>query len=132
MYILVDPSEKDRIKIIGFDETNIETEVFDAINREILFSLDYFLLARKMDKKNVQGIAVVVGVGGFTSTRLATTLANAWHFVENIPLLAISVDEVMEPQKLIKKFNLDSHKSRGLNVRQYILAEYSGEPNIGL
>jgi tRNA A37 threonylcarbamoyladenosine modification protein TsaB len=83
--------------------------------------LDSFLDQQNMDKKSIQGVAVVVGVGGFTSTRIATTLANAWHFVQKIPVLAVSAEEASKPQKLIEKFTSEN----------YILAEYSGEPNLG-
>ena len=122
MYILIDPSEKGKIKVVGFDENEVQVEIFDAPNREILRSLDSFLQKRNADKTAVQGIAVVVGVGGFTSTRLATTLGNAWHFAQKTPLLAVSLDEAIEPQKLITRFG---------SAKEYILAEYSGEPNVG-
>lgn len=128
MYLLIDPSEKNKIKIIGFDETKIETEVFDAPNRDILVSVDSFLQSRKMKQTDVQGIAVVVGVGGFTSTRIATTLANAWHFAFHIPVVAVNLEEASEPQKLIEKF---TSANAGTASGNYILAEYSGEPNVG-
>jgi tRNA A37 threonylcarbamoyladenosine modification protein TsaB len=66
---------------------------------------------------------VVVGAGGFTSTRIATVVANAFGLALQIPLLAIKKTEVENVQKLIPK--LLKQKSG-----HYISASYSGEPNI--
>ncbi len=125
MYLLIDPSEKDTIKIVGFTENRIETEMYPAANREILASVDSFLSTRGLDKKDVQGIAVVVGAGGFTSTRIATTVANVWHFVYKIQVFGVSREESLAPQALIVRFK--NPRATGT----YILAQYSGEPNIG-
>lgn len=67
---------------------------------------------------------VVVGAGGFTSTRVACVVANTFAYVLKIPLLAITAAEASDPQKLIPK--LLKQKSGN-----YISAAYSGEANIG-
>jgi tRNA A37 threonylcarbamoyladenosine modification protein TsaB len=67
---------------------------------------------------------VVVGAGSFTSTRVACVVANTFAFVLQIPLLAISLKQAQNPQKLIPKL-LKQKKGN------YLSATYSGEPNIG-
>ena len=67
---------------------------------------------------------VVVGAGSFTSTRIACVVANTFAYVKQIPLLAISVEQVDEVQELVPEL-LKQKKGN------YISATYSGEPNIG-
>ena len=65
----------------------------------------------------------MVGVGSFTSTRIACVVANTFAYAMQIPLLAIKENEIENVQKLIPKL-LKQPKG------QYISATYSGEPNI--
>ncbi|MCX6780216.1 MAG: hypothetical protein NT034_03490 [Candidatus Magasanikbacteria bacterium] len=70
---------------------------------------------------DIEGLAVVVGVGRFTSTRVATTVANALALSLNIPVLAI--DQFSE--------NLNEQLSqtpKGI----YISARYSAPAHIGV
>lgn len=106
-----------------FDQKTIEHKKISAPNRELLSCVDDFLQEKKLDKKAVQGIMVVVGAGGFTSTRIATTIANSFGYVLQIPLLAIAKEQADEAQSLIPRL-LNQPKG------QYISATYSGEPNI--
>lgn len=88
----------------------------------LLEAIDNFFKKEEIQKESIKGIAVVVGVGTFSSVRIATTLANAWHFANSTPVKAISVEDVSELQLIAKEMNQDS---------AYILPTYSGEPNIG-
>ena len=65
----------------------------------------------------------VVGTGSFSSTRIATTLANSFAYNYQIPLLAIDKDQALSVQKLIPTL---LEQTEG----QYVSATYSGEPNI--
>jgi len=123
MYLLIDTSEKDLIKLAIFDKDFIEHKKYSGQNRELLQCIDK-IQNSKLKIKNLSGIMVVVGVGGFTSTRIACVVANTFGYVLKIPLLAVTLEESKDPQKLISKL---------LNqpVGQYISAIYSGEANIG-
>lgn len=124
MFLLIDPSVKDLHKIILFDEETVLPFSQAGRNRDLLISLDNYLRTRQVAVTDIRGVAVVVGVGGFTSTRLAVTIANTFAFVLNIPLLSVTAQEAMHPRNLIAKL---SSQPRG----QYISATYSGEANIG-
>jgi len=123
-YMLINMSTKDQIHLVLFDEKNRIDKVYDGRNRELLFSIEDFLVNQNMNKESIYGVMVVVGVGSFTSTRIACVVANTFAYVRQIPLLAISVDQVDKVQELIPEL-LKQPKG------QYISAEYSGEPNIG-
>lgn len=124
MYLLINLSRKDTIHLALFDvESKIDKE-YSGKNRELLFCIDRFLDSQNIDKESIEGIMVVVGEGGFTSTRLAVTVANTFGYVLQISLLAIKKDQADNVQKLIPEL-LKQPKG------QYISATYSGEPNIG-
>jgi tRNA A37 threonylcarbamoyladenosine modification protein TsaB len=124
MYLLLDLSEKDAIHLALFDEKNITKKEVSGRNRELLLFVDEFLREEHVKKEDVAGIMVVVGTGGFTSTRLATTLANTFAYAQQIPVLAITKEQIDETQQLIPEL-LKQPKG------QYISATYSGEANIG-
>lgn len=88
----------------------------------LLEAIDNFFKKEQIQKESVKGIAVVVGIGTFSSVRIATTLANAWHFANSTPVKAISLEDVSELQSIATQMNQDS---------SYILPTYNAEPNIG-
>ncbi|PIZ95044.1 MAG: hypothetical protein COX81_01965 [Candidatus Magasanikbacteria bacterium CG_4_10_14_0_2_um_filter_37_12] len=118
-------SEKDQIHLALFDEEKMVDKIYEGRNKELLFLIEDFLVSMGLNKESVHGIIVVVGAGSFTSTRIACVVANTFAYVKQIPLLAISVGDVDMVQELIPKL-LEQPKG------QYISAEYSGEPNIGV
>jgi tRNA A37 threonylcarbamoyladenosine modification protein TsaB len=124
MYLLLDLSTKDSIKLSLFNKQTKLDKAFLGMNRELLFSIDKFLKQQKIKKTEVEGIMVVVGEGSFTSTRLAVTVANTFAYILQIPLLAINKDQADKAQTLIPEL-LKQPKG------QYLSATYSGEPNIG-
>lgn len=124
MYLLIDLSEKDTIHLALFNEDTIEHKKSSGRNRELLVCIDDFIREQTLDKKEVAGIMVVVGAGGFTSTRVGAVVANAFVYAEQIPVLAIQQDQIDSIQELIPAL-LKQPKG------QYISATYSGEPNIG-
>jgi len=124
MYLLIDTSEKNEINLALFDENFIEHKKYSGQNRELLGCIDGLQIADFRLQNDLKGIMVVVGVGGFTSTRIACVVANTFGYALQIPLLAITKEQSQDPQKLIKKL-LKQPKG------QYISATYSGEANIG-
>jgi len=123
MFLLLDLSQYNLIHLAWFDEKTIEHKNYEGQNNELLFCIDQFLINQNSKKEDVKGIMVVIGAGTFTNTRIATTVANSFAYASKIPLLAISLAEAEDVQKLIPKL-LVTPKG------QYISATYSGEPNI--
>jgi len=123
MYLFVDPSEKDQIHLALFDEDRFFEKKTEVSNRELLASIDAFFGEENINKKDLRGVMVVVGAGGFTSTRIAVTVVNTFGYVLQIPLLAITKDQSSNIQDLIPELN---KQPKG----QYISATYSAEPSI--
>ena len=152
MYLLFDLSIKDTIHLAVFDKKSIEHKNYSGRNRELLSCVDDFLMVNHLpcvpllvkeggskplpltrggapirigaERWSIGGIMVVTGAGGFTSTRVACVVANTFAYVLQIPLLAITLAEASDPQKLIPKLL----KQKPGN---YISATYSGDANIG-
>lgn len=123
MNLLIDLSEKDEIRLALFDEKKNSYKIFSGQNRELIYCLEEMLKENNLKKEQISAIAVVVGSGSFTSTRIAVTVANTFGYILNIPLLAIDENDAKDYQLLICKL-----KKQPLN--QYISATYSAEPNI--
>lgn len=124
MFLLLDLAKKDTLHLALFDAESVEHKNYNGMNRELLFAIDDFLLEKNLNKKDVQGIAVVVGAGGFTSTRVATTIANAWAYIQKIPVIAVTPDEATDPRSFILKLFLQT-------TGHFVSATYSAEPNVG-
>lgn len=124
MYILFDLSIKDKIYLKLFDEDQIFQSESVRRNRELLEAVNLFLLSKKLKPEDLKGVAVVVGGGGFTSTRISTTVANSFAYVLKIPVLAIGIGEVDDLVGLVAGLKKQP-------IGQYISATYSAEPNIG-
>lgn len=123
MYLLVDMSQRDLIHLALFDEEFFVEENYEGQNRELLECVEKLVHSSEFTVHSIKGIFVVVGVGSFTSTRIACVVANTFAYAMQIPLLAIKENEIENVQKLIPKL-LKQPKG------QYISATYSGEPNI--
>ena len=116
-------SQNNRISLALFQGKEQKSKSYEGRNRELLESISHFLEEEKLSRKDIHGIAVVVGVGSFTSTRIATVIANVFGFVGNIPIIRISEEEKEDYSLLEKKLK---KQKKGV----YISAKYSGEPNI--
>ena len=123
MYLLLDLSTRDLIHLALFDEHHRTDKEVSGLNRDLLAAVDDFLTEQKLQKDDIKGIMSVVGTGSFTSTRIGTVVANAFGFVQKIPLLAIRKEQTGDIQSLISTLLAQP-------AGQYISATYSGEPNI--
>lgn len=123
MFLLIDPSVKDQITLALFDNTLCEKKTYDVMNRAVLACIDALLLEKGMRPDGLKGVMIVVGAGGFSSTRIAVTVANTFAYVCQIPLLAVTEEQAKDPQSLIDVL-------LGQEPGKYIAPEYSGEPNI--
>lgn len=124
MFLLIDTSGRDEISLTLFAGSFFEQKKYPVPNRELLASIETFLAANNLGVQDLKGIAVLVGVGGFTSTRIATTVANTWAYAKNIPVLAVQANETTDLASLEQKL---LQTLPGV----FISATYSGEPNIG-
>lgn len=123
MFLLIDPSVKDQITLALFHTDVIEKKTYEVMNRAVLTCIDTFLTEKGLKPSAIQGIMVVVGVGGFSSTRIAVTVANTFAYSFQIPLLAITEEQAKDPQDLIPTLLQQE-------AGKYMAPEYSGEPNI--
>ncbi len=124
MYLLINTSEFDSITLVLFDEHDTCSKKSEGKNRTLLTHIDAFLREKHVEKQHIEGIAVVVGIGSFTSTRIAVTVSNTFGYVLSIPVLPISIDEVND---------LDAVSERiGIHPKdQYVSATYNAAPSIG-
>lgn len=120
MYLLIDNSVDDKVVLQYCLDTNWVQVEFSTEGKSLLELLDGFLKNLNKLVSDIKGIAVVVGKGRFTATRVATTMVNALAYTNSIPVLA--VDGWYEELRA----DLLSAPS-GI----YISAKYSAPANIG-
>ena len=123
MFVFIDNSNREEVSFSyclddGWKEKSFEVKDY----KPLLYYFDKLLKNTKQKKEDLKGIAVLIGVGGFTSTRVATITANTLGFSLGIPVLAVNKVDVKNLEQRIKK----------VKIGQYISATYSGEPNIGV
>lgn len=123
MFILVDNTESERILFfVSKDGEEIREHIFGANGEGSLEkALVEVLDNEKVTLHDIWGIAVRVGVGRFTSTRLAVTFANTLALALKIPVVAT---EDKDLKKAIKELKTTP-------VGKYAHALYSSEPRIG-
>jgi len=123
MQILLDNSETGKISFVYTLDTKIihcqEYAVSIAVSP--LIYLERLLKKVKKQLADVTGLAVIIGKGSFTSTRVAVTLANTLALALQIPVAAV------EGGKKERWLEILSLRKKG----EYILAQYSGPANIG-
>ncbi|OGH59361.1 MAG: hypothetical protein A2725_00850 [Candidatus Magasanikbacteria bacterium RIFCSPHIGHO2_01_FULL_33_34] len=124
MYILINLSEYDIIQLALFDKDSLVETKYNGRNRELLESMDTFLVDNKCDKNKLKGIMVVVGEGSFTNTRISAVVANTFGYALQIPIMSINKNQIDNVQELISEIDK-------IPVGQYVSAKYSSEPNIG-
>lgn len=125
MYVFVDNSERDFDKFILFDKEKIiaESKIKKKSNTGVLNNFDVFLRKNKLKAKQIKGLVTVGGVGSFTSSRVASLLANGFFYTFGIPVFVLGSDEKFDYKKMSSSFKNKKNK--------FLLPEYSGKPNIG-
>jgi tRNA A37 threonylcarbamoyladenosine modification protein TsaB len=126
MYILIDMSVKDSIRIVQctVEGALIHETVTNGTTVELLAALDTSLSESAHTIADVMGIAVYVGVGSFTSTRIAVTVTNAIVYAKHICACTTPVAAITDLPSIARQL------SRAV-PGQYISATYSGDPRIG-
>lgn len=125
MFLLINTSTHNEIVLTRLNEETAEAKVFERPNRELLACVDEALVAWGVKPAELEGILVVIGAGGFTSTRIATTVANAFAYAYAVPVVGVTLEEIdaLTPAELIAKCCAAGGK--------YVTATYSAPPNIG-
>ena len=122
MKIFIDNSKTEQNVFFVCDGSTWNKFVF---NEEGEGSLErsFELLLKETGKKlsDITGIAVRVGEGRFTATRIAVTFVNTLASVLNIPVAAVNSGEPEEAGRAI-----DNAKKGEL-----VAAKYSAEPRVG-
>lgn len=124
MYILLGMEERDVVRIVCFTKDQAQEYQVPAKNSEILTHIDACLAKNNRTLAEIKGIAVVVGAGTFTSTRLAVTVGNTIAYVQQIPIVAVSAE-------LKNNYTNSIELCEKQLVGIYVSATYSGSPRIG-
>lgn len=124
MYLFLDNTAEQEIFLSSFAEGKWSEKAYKqnrASPKPLLFYVDKFLKNSGAALADLSGLAVLIGKGRFTSTRVAVTTANALAFALNIPVIGVSEKSYKDIEKKLKS------SRRGV----YVSAKYSGEANIG-
>lgn len=103
---------------IGFlQDESFELTKFKASPEDFLFVLQRELRRKKVTWSELAGVIVVRGPGSATSLRVTTTIANTLHFALGIPVVALTNQGKVNPEKLVKQ----SYKkiSQKLNTKKF-------------
>ena len=126
MYLVLDPSTTDTLGIALIDPHGsiFYSSSMRISNRSMLEQIESVLQEQKVLVTEIKGIAVVQGVGSFSSSRLSATIAQVWGFVASIQVRSLSSWSDDQAQALIQLFD-DTTEHANMHVL------YSGDPHIG-
>lgn len=125
MYLYIDPSIQNSIRFILFHHDQEKEFIFEGKNRELLIYIVQVLDQEKVALSDIDGVAVLVGSGGFSSTRIASVIANTLAFGLKIPVVGVLESDKPSLQTILALFTSKKHEG-------YLSPTYSGEPNIGI
>lgn len=123
MYIIFDATTFNFLRFTLITQDQEMQIVVEEKNRELLAEFEKFLIEHNKKLEDITGIAVILGEGSFTSTRIAVTVANTLALTKGILVSGINKQTTYNFSKLEKLFSTIKPKS-------YIHATYSGKPNI--
>lgn len=122
MYALLDNSQAEEIQIFASTAKGAwKRESFSRATNDVLGALQALLINAGCTLKDLQGLAVVVGQGRFTATRIATVVANTLAFAQNIAVIAVPAPDTELAWALLQT------ATKG----QFIIPSYSAEAHIG-
>ncbi len=122
MYFLIDNTEPGQdVFFASTDGVEWKKDAFESEGEGSLEkSFEKLLKKLGITFEDVRGVAVRVGAGRFTATRLAVTFVNSLALALRIPVVGVQNNNMEGLKKLI-----DS-----MPVGQYVSAEYSAEPRL--
>jgi len=122
MYLLIDNTIDGQVVFYYSLNTEWVQRVFQPVqDGRLLYYLDRLLFELGIKKGQLQGLAVRVGQGRFTGTRVAVTVANTLALAEQIPVVGVIGPGTADLKEIIQS----------APVGQYVSAKYSGEAKIG-
>ncbi len=124
MRLFIDPSSPDVIRLVFFSDNAMHERIVRARNRELLRVIADALEEDQYTLAHITGVVVLVGQGGFSSTRIASVIGNTFSYALHVPVVA--VDRAHEPtvETIDALFSTPSS-------HHYIVPMYSSEPTIG-
>lgn len=114
MYILIDNSDDQKIVFYYYLKDKWLKRAFSR-KTDLLVGLNKLLANLDCSTSKVKGLAVRLGVGRFTATRVAATLANTLGFALNIPVVGVGD---LDLKKTLKSLRL-------AKPGKYVSATYS-------
>jgi len=119
MIAVIDVSEKQKEFVYSFPRTTVKEA---AGAGSLLLCLDQLLREQGVAANDIEGIAVVIGEGRFSSTRSAVILANTFAYANKIPIAVVKPEEKNDEAAVRVKITQ--------NKTQYLLPSYYAQPNI--
>src|SRR5688572_1972964 len=95
MYLFIDPSEQSKIKLILFFSDRQKSIEVEWRNRELLQVIVDAFESEKIELSEITGIAVLVGKGGFSSTRIASVVGNGFAYALHIPIVGVEDEHAL-------------------------------------
>lgn len=93
--LVIDCTDRDTTKIALINERKAERLDKASRAQELQKMIEELSTKSHTDVKEVGAIAVLLGPGSFTGTRIAVTVANTLHWLYKMPLIAVE-DENFE------------------------------------
>ena len=118
MYLLIDNSEDKEIVFYLSLNNKIVQQRFEFNDKSLSELLADCLFGAGLTKDDIDGLAVVVGKGKFTATRLVVTFANTLAYALSVPVVAADPTDDW------------AGKIAAQPVGVYVSAKYSGEAHI--
>ena len=119
MYILIDNSDDQKIVLYYYLKDKWLKRAFSRPT-DLLVDLNKLLADLNCSTSKVRGLAVRLGVGRFTATRVAVTLANTLGFALKIPVVGVGNLDLKKALKIL----------RLARPGKYISATYSAAAHI--
>ncbi len=126
MYVLINAAVRGEVSfcLLTDQGTLHQQETYPGQNKDVITLLASFLSSQSLAPDAVSGIGVVEGIGGFTSTRIATLVANTFGYVHDLAVIGISEAVFADPSPdIVSAF---AAATPGIPLHP----AYSGEPNI--
>lgn len=123
MYLVIDNSGEKQIKIaVSDDQGEWRTDEVERPESGGVLSAIVDLLAKSgRVLSEITGLAVVIGKGRFTQTRVAAVVANVLGFTNKIPTIALVDFDLAKAYLTLKS----------AKAGEYIMPKYSANAHIG-
>lgn len=90
MYALLDTSDPEQIHLALVNGLSVKDYFFARANYSLLQAVIKSLEEADATLSSLTGVAVVVGLGRFTATRIATVVGNTLAYALRMPVVAVS------------------------------------------